>query len=83
MSMAELKRSVECPDTDTPRPVPLLEREERQAAQVRRLRGLDCSGQHEPAHALVDRAFLSYTKNQLARIEWKEGEAFKALIRRP
>ena len=41
MGIAELRRSVDTP-TDDPRPVPLLEREERQAQQIARLRGVDC-----------------------------------------
>ena len=41
MSVAALKRSIEIPSDETPRPVPLLEREERQAAQKHRLKGLD------------------------------------------
>ena len=62
-----------------PRPIPLLEREERQNAQKQRLRGLDIDGQHEPSFALVDKAANSFTKNQLARIEWKE-QSGKALF---
>ena len=38
MSVAALKRSIGLPADETPRPVPLLEREERQAAQKFRLK---------------------------------------------
>ena len=41
MSVAALKRSIELPSDETPRPVPLLEREEGQASQKIRLKGLD------------------------------------------
>ena len=41
MSVAALKRSIELPSDGKPRPVPLLEREERQVAQKHRLKGLD------------------------------------------
>ena len=41
MGIAELRRSVDT-TTEEQRPVPLLEREERQAQQKTRLRGVEC-----------------------------------------
>ena len=49
-----------------------MEREERQANQVARLKGLDCEGENEPSHALIDRAFASFSRNQFSKIEWKD-----------
>ena len=49
-----------------------MEREERQANQVARLKGLDCEVENEPSHTLIDRAFASFSKNQFAKIEWKD-----------
>ena len=72
LSAAELKRSIEAPSDEAPRSIPLIEREEGQAAQVARLRGLDCEGENEPSHTLIDKAFSSFSKNQLAKIEWKD-----------
>jgi hypothetical protein len=49
-----------------------VEREERQANQVSRLKGLDCEGENEPSHALIDRAFASFSLNTFKKIEWKD-----------
>ena len=37
-----------------------------------RLKGLDCEGENEPSHALIDRAFASFSGNQFNKIEWKD-----------
>jgi len=58
--------------TKAPRPLPLLEREERQSNQKKRLAGVDLDGQCEPSHALIDKAASAFAKNQLTRIEWKD-----------
>ena len=60
--------------------IPLLEREERQANQVSRLKGLDCEGENEPSHALIDRAFASFSLNQFKKIEWKDCHIRQGLL---
>ena len=59
-----------CPNW--PRTIPLVEREERQANQIKRLKGLDCEGENEPSHGLIDRVFARFSKSQLSRIDWKD-----------
>ena len=78
--LALAKKNYEKGLYEAPRPIPLLEREERQNAQKQRLSGLDIDGQYEPSFALIDKAANSFSRNQLSRIEWKE-QSGKALIR--
>ena len=47
MGIAELRRSVDT-TTEEQRPVPLLEREERQSQQKTRLRGVECEALQRP-----------------------------------
>lgn len=69
---AELRTKIEKRDDEPPRKLAQAERASRYTEQVRRLSGLDLTGELEPSHALVDLVFQMIEDNQRRYIRWEQ-----------
>ena len=67
--VATLRQQIEHTDETQPRKVAFAERQQRMETLRADLRGLSISGEHEPAHALLDRACAMYDSNT---VKWLE-----------
>eukprot|EP00435_Cladocopium_sp_Y103_P023093 s793_g5.t1 len=72
MANADLRSRLEKRDDEAPRKLAQAERASRHADQVRRLAGLDLTGELEPSHLLVDLVFQMVEENQLRYIRWEQ-----------
>ena len=71
MVAADLKARIERTDHDTPRRLPVPERNSRLDALKKRLVGLELTGKLAVAHSLVDMASQMAEDNAVKYIPWK------------
>ena len=70
--VADMKAEVERREGEPPLQMPLAERTERHETQKRRLVGVDCEGQNEPSHSLLDKVMAQRRENILRYIPPEE-----------
>ena len=72
MAASEMRSRLERTSNDPPRTMPQPEREQRFQKISRSIPGLQCTGVHEPAHAITDKMTQMLEQNQLRYISWTE-----------
>jgi len=71
LAASEIRRRCETGEDDTPRRLPLLEREDRRRRLAERLVGVRVEGDLEPSHALQDLAYALYDGNVVKYVPWE------------
>ena len=66
---ATLRQAVDRSEDAAPRKVPMAERSTRMDALKAALGGLDISGEHEPAHGLLDKCCAMFEQNSIKYVE--------------
>ena len=72
LAAADMQQRLERKDDSVPRKLATAERAARYHDQVRRLAGIDMSGELEPSNALIDLVYHMTEEDQLRYVRWEE-----------